>query len=95
MVELITVGYAILAAIVYAVFGYLKSTTQEGFEPTKFLSTIAIGAIIGVVFAFSGLQVTQEAVAIQLAAYAGLTAVIEDVVKSIWRRIFPEPTPPA
>lgn len=94
MVELITVGYAVLAAIIYAVFGYLKSTTQEGFQPVKFISTIAIGAIIGIVFAFGGLEVTQEAVAIQLAAYAGMTAVIEDIVKSIWRRIFPEPAPP-
>jgi len=93
--DFMVVAYAIIAAVVYAVFGYLKTTPLEQFSGSKFGATLAIGAIVGFVLASMGVPVTEEAVIVQLAAFAGLTAVIENILKSIWRRIFPEPVPPA
>jgi len=83
----ITIVVAILAAIIFAASGYLKSSGTENFETPKFVATIAVGAIVGAFMYASGLPVTEANVATQLVAYAGIVAVVENVLKAFLRRL--------
>ena len=82
----ITIVVAILAAIIFAASGYLKSVGTENFEPTKFTATVLVGIVVGAVMYASGSPVTEANVATQLAMYAGVIAVVENVLKAILRR---------
>jgi uncharacterized membrane protein len=85
---------AVAAAVIYAVGGYLKST-KETFDYEKLISTIILGAAIGVISYTVG--VTYDT-ATQLLTSAGLVATIEVWAKAIYRRLktYLEPeTPPS
>jgi len=82
----ITIVVAILAAIIFAASGYLKSSGTENFETPKFVATIAVGAIVGAFMYVSGSPVTEANVATQIGIYAGVVAVVENVLKAILRR---------
>jgi len=88
-----TIGYAILAAIVYSVIFYgkkhFKPDNPDSFDMVKFTATVIIGAIIGIVFYVGGLPPTAEAVEIQLGAYAGIVALTETILKTIYRILRP------
>ena len=73
--------WSILGAIVYAVGGYFKN--KEPFDKKKFCTTIVIGIAIGIIQLYS--KVTYEA-AYNIALSAGLIAIIENVMKAIYRR---------
>ncbi|MEN3047943.1 MAG: hypothetical protein ABDH63_04080 [Candidatus Caldarchaeales archaeon] len=50
---------ALLGALYGAVFagaGYLKSRRREEFSPRKFLRTVALGALVGLISAHLGLE---------------------------------------
>ncbi|MCS7094647.1 MAG: hypothetical protein NZ988_02395 [Thaumarchaeota archaeon] len=52
---------ALLGALYGAVFagaGYLKSRRFEGFSPRKFLKTVAVGALVGLISPHLGLDIT-------------------------------------
>jgi len=76
---------AVIAAIVYAIAGYFKSGGSEHFEPPKFVATIAVGAIVGLLIYAKGSPLTEEAVETQFIAYAGLVVLIENFLKGITR----------
>jgi hypothetical protein len=78
--------YPIVGATIYAVAAYFRETPLEKFDPIKFGSTIAVGALIGVVAVNSGIPITEQWVGTQIVAYAGVTAIVENVLKSIFRR---------
>jgi len=87
-VDIATVATSILAAVVYAASMYLKknlSDNPQSFDPLKFLSTVIVGAIVGIVMCQSGTQVTEQDFETQLATYAGLVAVVENVLKILYR----------
>ena len=79
---------AITAAVIYALAGYFKSQPAETFDREKFLTTIVIGVIVGIVEVY--LNVTFEA-AYNLLLSMGLIVVIENVCKILWRRIWNHP----
>jgi len=80
--------YAIAAAVIYALAGYFKTQPAETFDKQKFVTTIVIGVLVGVVEVY--LNVTFEA-AYNLLLSMGLIVVIENVCKIVWRRIFNHP----
>lgn len=83
-----TILYAVIASIAYSLTHYFKKAKKDepqAFDPSKLLSTAAIGALIGIAFAASGVEVSQLAVEQQLVAYAGLVAVVENVLKAGYR----------
>ena len=82
----ITILIAVLAAAIFASAGYLKSSGTEDFDATKFSATVLVGAIIGAIMYFGGVPVTEAGVLEQLAAYAGIVAVVENILKAIIRR---------
>jgi len=77
---------AIVAAAVFAASGYLKSAGTENFEPAKFAATVLVGIVVGAVMYVSGAPVTEANVATQIGTYAGVIAVVENVLKAILRR---------
>jgi hypothetical protein len=86
---------AVVGAAVYALVFYAKNNAVDidNFDWGKFGATLLVGAIIGGVnFAFGGILPTSGGVESALVLYAGATALVETVIKAIWRRINP-PTP--
>jgi len=83
MIEILT---ALLMSVIYTIIGYAKSVDEE-FNPTKAVSTIILGLIIGTILTITGSPVTQASVAAQLVTYGGLLYVIENILKAIWRRL--------
>lgn len=84
-----TVILSIVAAMIYAGSAYLKKNLNENnpesFDAVKFLTTVVIAAGIGVVASSLGVVITEEYVALQLATYGGLTAILENLFKSAYR----------
>jgi len=81
----ITIAVAILAAIIFAASGYFKSVGTENFEIPKFVATIAVGAVVGAVMYVGGGSITELTVTEQLAAYAGIVVLVENIIKAILR----------
>lgn len=73
-----------LAAIIYAVGGYLKNTPPEEFDEAKFFTTIIIGIVVGGTSAILG--VANDA-ALQILASAGMVAYIEVWGKVLYRKL--------
>jgi len=82
----ITILIAVLAAVIFAASGYLKSVGTENFEAAKFAATVLVGIVVGAVMYASGSPVTEANVATQIGIYAGVVAVVENVLKAILRR---------
>ena len=83
--ELIQIVWVVISAAVFAVSGYLKSVGEKP-DPVKFLSTLIIGAIIGLIFSFMGAPVTEEAIMTMLVTYIGAVVVVENMIKAVIRR---------
>ena len=77
--------FSVVAAIVFAMSGYLKSAKDEEFDVTKFATTVLVGALVGVVLYVKGAAITEEAVATQFAAYAGIVVIVENALKAAMR----------
>jgi hypothetical protein len=76
-----TVVIPVIAAVVYAVAGYLaqvsKPDNTEPFVWQKFLATAVVGLVIGFIAWVTGVEVTMEMVGQQILLYAGLIALIQ------------------
>lgn len=80
--------YALLGAVAYGVFGYLKTTPLDTWDWKKFSSTVAIGLMLGILEVY--LKVDYDA-AVLVATNAGLVVMVENVIKAIWRRLEAKP----
>ena len=78
---------AVLAGITYGLSHYAKHYSAENFEPAKLIATviIAIGCAIGL--QLSGLPVNEMTIEQRFLVYAGLTPIVENIIKAILRRI--------
>jgi len=88
---------AVIGAAIYAVVFYAKnnSTDPQDFDWGKFFGTLVVGGAIGFAnFVFGGILPTQGGIESDLVIYAGATAIVENVIKAIWRKINP-PAPSA
>jgi len=83
----VTILIAIVAAAIFAASGYFKSVGTENFDTVKFAATVLVGLVVGAVMYASGSSVTESNVAAQLAMYAGVIAVVENVLKAFLRRL--------
>ena len=74
-----------LSGVLIAGGGYFKTITANGvdkFDPLKFFTTVAIGAVAGEWASFSG---TGYDVAMTVIISSGYTVLIENWAKAIWR----------
>jgi hypothetical protein len=56
MLDLNLIAYTTAVGIIYASLGYLKNHRAEDFELRKFLRTVGVGALVGVIAPFFGLD---------------------------------------
>ena len=92
MVSIEPVIVALLASLAYSSIFYAKKNVGEKaqkFELGKWLSTITLGGVIGLITVMSGIPITQVGLETQIAAYAGLIAVIEAIGQMLFRFFFP------
>lgn len=76
-----TIVLAVVAAMAFSITGLLKSQSYETLKASKLLATVCTGAIVGVIFAFSGLPITEVSVIAQMGTYGWITAMIENLIK--------------
>lgn len=80
-------GIGAVASCFIAGAGYFKSidaTKPEGFDAVKFLKTVILGAAVGGIATATGLQ---PDLITALPMYAGVTAVLENALKGLFRRL--------
>ena len=79
----------ILTAIVYSIVFYakkkMKRDNPQKFHKGKFFATVVVGACVGASFGLNGVDITAGTVESTLAAYTGVIALTESMIKSIWR----------
>jgi len=84
--DLLTIVYAFIGAVIYAGSFYLKNRqADEDFDPVKFASTLIVGLIVGCVSYVTGSPITEQTVYEQLIAYAGITVLVETWIKALVR----------
>jgi hypothetical protein len=83
ILDSLTVG--LLGGLVYALSGLLKSVTKEGFDGRKFIRTLVLGMLAGVMLSLSGYEVTPDAISVALSS--GVTAVIEQLLIAVYRAV--------
>lgn len=81
----LTVITAIVAAAGYSLIFYAKRRTRDDdpFRPRKALATLLVGAGVGLLFALAGDPVHQESIEVRLAAYSGVIALLESILKIV------------
>lgn len=83
---LVTAIEGAVAAAVYAALVYARNRKSgEDFKPFKFFSVVIVGAVVGASLALSGNAVTSGSFEARWAAYAGMTVVVEGLLKAAWR----------
>lgn len=87
-----TIVLAIVSAILYAGSAFMKKNfnhdNPQSFDTTKFASTLLVSAVIAVSMIAAGINTVTEAdIATQLALYAGMVALVENVIKAVYRKV--------
>lgn len=82
-----TVLLSILGACAYCFTSFVKKwEAGQKWNWSKFIATMIIGAVVGFIARATPLsEMTEQFVIGQLALYGGFTAVIENILKIIWR----------
>jgi len=93
--ELQPVAAAVVAALLYSLLWFSRQVVDPTvetpkYDPWKLISTLVLGACIGLASAFSGIEVSQASVEVQLTSYGFLVAVIEQVGKAVYRYLTQE-----
>jgi len=86
---------AVIGALIYSLLWYSRQVvdpTKETpeFEPLKLISTLIVGACIGLVSVLSGTEISQAGIEAQLASYGFLVAIVEQIGKAVYRKITEE-----
>jgi len=89
MIDITIVFNSIIAAAMYAVVWWVLKNVDPTkpspyFDWYKLGSTVIIGAGVGLFAALYDLPLTQIGVEGQLVALAGITAVVENVLRTVW-----------
>ena len=94
-IVIFTVGSAIVYGGTFFIKAYMTADPKPPFDRYKFMATLVVAAIIGVIAAFSGATLNEAEILTQHGQYAGYTAIVETLLKAIvgkaWPTSFPEP----
>lgn len=79
-----------LAGMIYGGAAYFKQRegpNPEEFDPLKLISTMIIGAVVGLALANTGAQASASAIenGLLIGTTMGFTALVENILKTIWR----------
>lgn len=86
---------AVGGSLIYSLLWYSRQVidpTKETpeFKPWKLVSTLLVGAAIGLVSVLGGIPITQVGIEAQLASYGFLVAAVEQVGKALYRNFTEE-----
>lgn len=87
---------AAVSAILYSLLFYAKKVPKDEktpFDPFKLLATIVVGIGVGLTFKFGGIPLNNVTLTEQLAAFTGIIALVEAVLKGLVRQFFPSVVP--
>ena len=89
--DISTIIMAMIASAGYGVLFYVKAqqSSGEAFNYGKFGATLLLAALIGIAMGATGMPVTQVTVEVQFAAYVGYVVVLENLLKLLWRKLYP------
>lgn len=78
------IASALLAVVVYSTTGYLdnKSKRDEPIKPLKLLATVFVALLVASGSILAGDPIGQEQLGVELAAYAGVIAVVQHLLKT-------------
>jgi len=88
--QLQTVLTAVLASVAYSITFYVKkrsSKNRQNFDVKKFIATLIVGVGVGVSISLSGADLTFLSFEAELATMAGIIALVESVLKTIYREV--------
>jgi hypothetical protein len=88
MIEIQGVIMAAVTSAVYSLIVYSKKRAKDDPEPFniyKLGATVLVGAGVGISMELSSIQLSQQSVETQVAAYAGTVAIVESLLKSSYR----------
>lgn len=89
MIEIQAVALAAVSAAGYSLTFYIKKRTKENpdtFNPYKLAATIIMGVAVGVSLQLAGVDFGQSDISSQIATYAGTVALLETILKSVYRK---------
>lgn len=81
---------ALVSAVAYSVVFYVKKNKPddpEDFEPFNFGATVLVGLGVGVMYVYSGTEITQQGIETQLIIYGGTVMMVESILKAVYRRV--------
>lgn len=81
----ITIVEGLIGGLAFSLSGLAKKEGRESFDFVKMLPTIVIGGIIGVVAGFTN---QDYGIVANTGAIAGLTALVENFWKAVYRKVF-------
>ena len=94
----ITVLSAIAYGLIFFAKAYMTKEPKPPFDPYKFLATMAVALLIGIVFAFNGTIFNEAAFLSQMMEWGFYVAMIETILKALvgalgkqWPTSFPNP----
>jgi len=83
-----SIALSLGTAILVSILTYLtKMQKGEAFDGIKFFRTFFIGAVIGIVAWYQGIEVTQENFGALLTANAGIIGMLDQAWKLIYRLV--------
>lgn len=83
------IAIAAVMGAVYSIIFFAKKRANdpdEKYNYFKLIATIAVGIAIGIGFELSGVDFGQARLFEQLTAYVGTIALVESVLKLLWRQ---------
>jgi len=89
MVQIDQVLISAASAFVYSMVFYAKARATdsgENLDYFKLSATLVVGVVIGIGYQIAGVDFGQAAIAGQLASYAGTVAIVESIIKAIYRK---------
>ena len=79
----ITIVEGLIGGLAYSLSGLAKKETRESFDWGKMVPTIIIGGVVGII---AGLTSQDYGIVANTGAIAGITALVENFWKAIYRK---------
>lgn len=89
MNEIATIGTAVVSSLIYSLLFFVKKNSGEEIESydlKKLGATLVVGLGVGVSMVIGNVDLTQVAFEQRLAGLAGVVAVVESVLKILYRQ---------
>ena len=81
---LLSILYGIIVGAGWSLYLWKMKTTEQDWDECKFLRTVLVGGVAGLILALMGQEVTQETIAPYIAETSALTIFIDALLKKLF-----------